>query len=773
MNFKKFTFVVTLVSLFSIHNAFAAGDLYSCPGVAHSVTWSSGNSPTSCTITVDDGSLGCRVSSAAVSGGPVGVTAPTDGGVCNAGISCTNTGGTTGDSSRLISYSGAAIHTNNCCNVGKYAGKPTWNLSLATCVSTTGRITAPVCTIQPGDNNCVINASWSTSGAIGLVTLKNDSNQDLGTGPSGNASPSYSPPGAYSLRLFDDTTLLDQANFNINCAAGSSWHPTDTVCLTNVSIGNTSADFNVTPSTIYAGGTSTISWNSVAGGGTVVCNITNNVDGTSISANPAGGSHLVSPVVDTTYTLTCSNGASTDTKSDAVIVKSGTLNLSASHCTILKNNSSCNVNASWTSANIPGGSLKFLDMNGGAPGVSAVFPTPIALSSGPTMVWVGYDHTTFNLTDGIKLLVQKIVTSDCENLTGWSYTDNKCVDIPVIVFTPTDQKTSYDKPFNFNWKATNVNGTNCDAVVPLSAVSPDWTSTLPLTGNVNTSLTSTQKFAMSCLGYNGNYLSGTTTITVCNSGTPALIGGSCVVGPTPAGYLTGLYTSNGTYKAICSDSKTYKVYRDAIEIDSGLTIPTSYWWKIYNIGASDGNYTTVCISAKTDDNYYFTATSSPLAFAHIAPDPIVRLDRTSPISKNASTLVSWEIMYPGSIQTPVRTCTLTAKPLCTANKCTAFQTSEGIRVNAIIAASSTDLTDPSTSRLISSPGANNSLNYIPKYDYVAKNGLNIDGVTPTDWKARGEKHFTLGTSMQFTVDCGAGPQASSTKTVMVSVGSNE
>lgn len=123
MKLVKYFFVVVSLSTLSISFSFAAGTVFTCPGVTRSVSWSSTNTTTGdCTGLVSGGGPGCSLSIQSTNGGPSSVTAPTSG-TCTGTFTCK---GVT-DTATL-----SVVNSSSCCNTGSQVGLPYWNGSSCT-----------------------------------------------------------------------------------------------------------------------------------------------------------------------------------------------------------------------------------------------------------------------------------------------------------------------------------------------------------------------------------------------------------------------------------------------------------------------------------------------------------------------------------------------------------------------------------------------------------------------------------------------------------------
>ncbi len=294
--------------------------------------------------------------------------------------------------------------------------------------------------------------------------------------------------------------------------------------------------------------------------------------------------------------------------------------------------------------------------------------------------------------------------------------------------------------------STTTNATACDI-----NGNPPWPNNpglLPASTDTE-DLIVTTNYALTCVGL-GSPLPGvtaTTTVNVCPQATPIWNGSSCVDGPENITTIEGQYTPTGDLKVTCTNSTSYTVTKGGLPFTSG-TIPTLAQTTITIPITIAGNYQSFCI--RTDANTKDTSDPSIiLPYYTTPPTPIVSL-KASPttMSANSPTVLSWTIAYPGSIQSPERTCTLTAKPVCSNGVCNPAQLVASTTINTAIQTESTDTNDQSGSRPIS-PTALNVVTDIP------------------NWKTSGKKTFILDKSMDFKIDCGSEPNASQGVRILV------
>ena len=160
------------------------------------------------------------------------------------------------------------------------------------------------CIIPANQSNCNKNLSWTTTNPVGTSAVTKTGGATVATGNSGtnvSLSVKYDTETFY---LYNNSKLLAQSTITSSCSGTHVWDGSKCALAT-------SANISVSPTTIFTGGSSTLTWSS---------------DGTSCTGtnfNTGGatsGSILVNPVSTTTYTVTC-NGVSASTNSAKVTVR--------------------------------------------------------------------------------------------------------------------------------------------------------------------------------------------------------------------------------------------------------------------------------------------------------------------------------------------------------------------------------------------------------------------------------------------------------------------
>lgn len=460
----------------------------------------------------------------------------------------------------------------------------------------------------------------------------------------------------------------------------------------------------------------------------------------------------------------CTNGslAGSNTKQTCV-VKKASITVPAS-CVVTAGNSTCSVNATWTSQNLS--TPRFYDKN-----INSTLSNT-ANSAVPLSVLVAYGGTTFAITDSTAYeYARQTVSAACSypgvpnNTTFMSSGTGKCEYDVLSSLTASPRYISYDYGATLTWTSNHAN--SCVAGGPWSNLTPPSGDKFNGTGTTG-NLVSNQTYTFACTGLGIPASVKSQTVNVCPSGAPISknnFSPSCIPDSRVALSLTkGQYTSNGEFTVTPTNSpdscalKYYEVTRNITTGAYSKNIPLSIKTLPKVIATSGntvapvstpGDYFAECV-IHSADGHDFISKSKEILYQTVPPYPVVSLKQTpATISKGNATAISWVVMYPGPVQSTPRTCVLTATPVCTngsSTKCTTAQTAAGQLLNTEILNNFTDTNDPAGVRKIS-PTALNTI--YPSY--TADDGI-------TDWKATGKKTFLLSNSMDFELNCqGTGP----------------
>ena len=293
-------------------------------------------SPTATSITATTVTLGANVTSlgnpAAISArGICGSTAPNP--TLATGICRVATGTTTGvytvnftglTSGTLYHYAGYAT---NATGTG-YSPEGTFTAT----AGTTGNITATPCTIPLGGNTCLvpITLNWNVTNPVGTSTIRtpfSTSTPAIYTSASGATSGTYihntyiasSAPNTETFHIVNNG-FSTSATSTVSCANGTHWGVTsciqnapdssNTVFLINGQAGPTV--------TTYKGRSILIVWDSPVSDTCTGTNFSTDLSPSNLSA--ITGSATMTPLVNTTYSISCQNPSGTTEKSISVKV---------------------------------------------------------------------------------------------------------------------------------------------------------------------------------------------------------------------------------------------------------------------------------------------------------------------------------------------------------------------------------------------------------------------------------------------------------------------
>jgi len=261
------------------------------------VTPSGNITASNCLITV--GNNRCSSNLVWSTTNPIGtsaVTTPT-----NQTVSATNSGSTTwfvdyGSRNFYLYNNGNQLGTTATANATCTSGT-VWSDISGVCEPPTGTLTATGCTIAVGGNSCDTTLAWTTTnplvGITSVVKTPNSSGTTVAT--ANNNTMTYSVP--YNNRAFvliHNGVILFSATATAACAQKTTWN--GSICELNAPKIDS---FTAEPSTIFEGRASTLSWQADP-------DLVTYCTGTNFSTGGLkSGTVKVSPVVTTTYSITC------------------------------------------------------------------------------------------------------------------------------------------------------------------------------------------------------------------------------------------------------------------------------------------------------------------------------------------------------------------------------------------------------------------------------------------------------------------------------------
>lgn len=712
--------------MFSFTTSVSFASNPTCPGVPATLTWSSTNSG-SCTFggNVISGDPGCNY--VASPGGSTSVTANTS---CTVNYICTSVNGNASSQATLNVVNGPG-----CCGTGSQVGLTVWNGS--TCVAApTGSWTPSSC-----PSSCGYAGEWQTctggngmcSGSASYCPPTGSCFACTGTAPTGGSFTSTpASTGNYPW------TYAASGECTWRCNAGTSKVGNTCVAPT----GTISASPN--PCLIAEGASSCntgLTWN---------------------TNNPIGMSEITRPV--STHVFWGDTGTASST---SVVAAGYTFYLSNNSATL----ATVAVIPRCVDTNYWNGSACAPCMHGGCSGTGGSVSTPIGgltCNNGANnppfcdqcpanLYWDGSGCSAC-LNGGCTGLPGGSTTTPIGGLTCTNgRTPPSCALTPIVSLTLDGSTNLYLSNYPTNNATIAWDGNLGPAPTSCTIPSGNWSNAAAVaspfmgSGNTDPLPAGVTNFSYECSNAAGPALV-TARATVCPISTPVLInaGGSCQGLPVAGLTLTGNYTAAGVLHLTCSNSLTYSLTKDGSPFRSGAaTGPIAN----VNVGAGDtGTFVLNCEYTSFDGHLFSDSNDSTIKYRDAPTEPIVSITATPiSISKSSASVISWVVMFPNSIQSPVRVpgCQLRATPVCTGT-CTADQLAASTTVNTLLSTGETDSNDPAGKRLISS----------------AVNEVAFPG--PGSWKAQGKKTIVLEKSMNFKLDCGgSGTQSSSTVRVIV------
>ncbi len=223
---------------------------------------------------------------------PGGWSGWSDWGVCSGGIQT---------STRTCNNPAPANGGTNC--VGS-------SVQTQSCIQTVSGTLTPIspspCYINYGDDSCNVTFSWNTINPVGesavtsdypvpnTIIARGNSSNNITEGDSSFPVPRNSSPRTFYL--FNNGVPLDQKTVTSYCVEGTSWNGSECTYI----ISSPNANLSASPNPIMVGESSILTWSS------------SNVDSCiGIGFDVGGGdtrsgSVLVSPTVDTPYSIACS-----------------------------------------------------------------------------------------------------------------------------------------------------------------------------------------------------------------------------------------------------------------------------------------------------------------------------------------------------------------------------------------------------------------------------------------------------------------------------------
>lgn len=210
-----------------------------------------------------------------------------------------------------------------------------------------------------------------------------------------------------------------RSNDSMGVQSGNSWYVTAVTAPPCTTPGVT---LSASPTSIDPGDTSTLTWTAT---GATTCTATGGWVG---NKNSGGGSEVVSPIVTTTYNLSCTGPGGTASATPVTITSPSGF-ISAGACTIVPSGSvegtSCDVTVNW-------GAYDFV----GAPVVQQGGTTFSSSLLGPETRSANPDNRSFMLRDtGGTFTSAATADVTCQAGTAWSSTASHCAFLPIVTIT--------------------------------------------------------------------------------------------------------------------------------------------------------------------------------------------------------------------------------------------------------------------------------------------------------------------------------------------------
>ena len=422
---------------------------------------------------------------------------------------------------------------------------------------------------------------------------------------SGGWSGTKATSGTQSVTPTANTTYtLTCAGTNINPATKSV-----SVTVGAVQTQAPTVTISASPTTITAGGSSTITWSST---NATSCTASGGWSGTKATS----GTLSVTPTANTTYTITCSGtGGTSPAQSTTInvnaVVSAPTVNISASPTSIVSGNSST---ITWSSTN-----------------------STSCTASGS---WSGTKATSG--TQSVSPTANSTYTMTCTGAGGTSPAQSTTITVtPVVASAPTVTISASPTTITaggsstITWSSTNA--TSCTA-------SGGWSGTKATSGTLSVTPTANTTYTITCSGTGGTSPAQSTTINV----------NAVVVVDTTAPTISNVSSSNITSSSVTISWTTNEASTGQVEfigncpssgcvVDltqglvtnhsiniSGLSAGTAYNFTVRSADIADN------VGAKAS-NTFTTSTNTTTV-----PDPVVNLSTSqTSVNSGSSAVLSW------------------------------------------------------------------------------------------------------------------------------------
>ena len=447
----------------------------------------------------------------------------------------------------------------------------------------------------------------------------------------------------------------------------------------------------------------------------------------------------------------------------------GTLSANPASCTISAGANTCTTDFTWTTTNPIGPSQVVGYPSGPYSSLAVNFTQTLAAYFG---------NQIFGLYNNTKEIASTTVTAVCTDTTAWEVGTSTCTTCDnggCGNMTPNVCNNGANNPPACSTGGSMMNGwlttapTSCVVPTGASACNNDINLTWGVTNPVNpiTAVTNngggttynghnspplgqltSVPFRYDGAGgslpvtyylYNNSVMLQSQQITVsCSAGANKwdTINNVCADPSVSAGIVGDYgYGSPSGISFSCLNSTTYEIRKDPAGANT-----------LFDSGAYTGPKVVPLVSSATYSVIckHGSVSASQPVFYNSPPPPAVTISvNATPktIDAGGKSTISWDITFPPLA--PL--CTLTAKPVCANNVCTAEQTAAAAALNTVIANGTTDPNDPSGSnRPITDPAVGAISTPVPGNP---------------NHKALGKKTFDVQSTTDFVVNCGNGNTA--------------
>jgi hypothetical protein len=319
---------------------------------------------------------------------------------------------------------------------------------------------------------------------------------------------------------FPTGSLTTTTAYAITCS-NSTGHASDSI---TVSVGsqqtpNASVSISANPTNVLYNGSSVVSWTS---SNATNCSATNGSNGWGGSRALSGTFNTGALTTSTTFSITCSNSTSLDSSAVTISVASpqqtpgtmsGSLTPANASCLIGADQSTCNVNLSWSTVNPVATSVITKNPN----------LTVASGNSGSSSFVVNYPNTIFYLYNNGVLLDTNNSTANCVSGTAWN--GNVCQvqntntggggggNLASVNFTSDQYSVTSGNGATLNWNSSNTTG--CIA----TSGTNNWIGTRNTSGSFYTGpLYTNTTFTINCYNNNSS-MTRDVTIVVNNNNT--------------------------------------------------------------------------------------------------------------------------------------------------------------------------------------------------------------------------------------------------------------